>query len=200
MTFLNPFLLFGLVAAALPLLIHLLNLRRLNTIEFSSLRFLKELQQTRIRRFKIRQILLLIIRTMTVVFLVLAFSRPAIEGNLAGPIGTNARSTMVVLLDDSPSMTVRSERGVIFAQALAATREIGSLAKAGDEMYVLPLSGIRHSESFPSPLTPDNLDGFLIDTPPTHASVHRPGIPPQPRNCIGFGGRSGHLSFAAGRA
>ena len=171
MTFLNPFLLFGLAAAALPLLIHLLNLRRLNTIEFSSLRFLKELQQTRIRRLKLRQILLLIIRTLLVVFLVLAFSRPAIEGNLAGAIGTNARTTMVVLLDDTPSMTVRTERGIKFTQAMRAVKEIGGLAKPGDELYLLTLSDIRHAQTLPPPLPPEGVERFLTEAGPSHASV-----------------------------
>ena len=43
MTFLNPFVLFGLAAAAIPLVLHLLNIRKLRTIEFSTLTFLKEL-------------------------------------------------------------------------------------------------------------------------------------------------------------
>ena len=54
MTFLNPLVLLGLAAAAIPVLLHLLNLRKLKTIEFSSLRFLKELQKTKIRRLKLR--------------------------------------------------------------------------------------------------------------------------------------------------
>ena len=48
MTFLNPLLLIGLVAAAIPIIIHLLNLRKLKIVEFSSLQFLKELQKTKI--------------------------------------------------------------------------------------------------------------------------------------------------------
>ena len=59
MTFLNPFVLFGLAAAAIPILIHLFNIRKLRTIEFSTLTFLKELNKNKIRRIKIRQWLLL---------------------------------------------------------------------------------------------------------------------------------------------
>ena len=61
MTFLNPFVLFGLAAAAVPLLLHLLNIRKLRTIEFSTLAFLKELQKNQMRKVKIRQWLLLIL-------------------------------------------------------------------------------------------------------------------------------------------
>ena len=79
MTFLNPFVLFGLAAAAIPILLHLLNLRKLKTIDFSTLRFLKELQKTSIRKLKAQQIILLILRTLIVIFSVLAFSRPTIK-------------------------------------------------------------------------------------------------------------------------
>ena len=73
MTFLNPFVLFGLAAAAVPVLLHLLNLRKLRTVEFSSVRFLKELQKTSMRRLRFRQILLLILRTLLIIAVVMAF-------------------------------------------------------------------------------------------------------------------------------
>ena len=148
MTFLNPLLLLGLAAAAIPILIHLLNLRKLNTIEFSSLRFLKELQKSRIRRLKIRQLLLLILRTLLVILVVLSFSRPTLKGTLAGSIGTKAKSTMVILLDDSPSMSARNENGVLFTQAKKAVENLLELVNPGDEIYLLKLSDIKHTDRF----------------------------------------------------
>jgi hypothetical protein len=149
MTFLNPLLLVGLVAAAIPIIIHLLNLRKLKTIEFSTLRFLKELQRTKMRRLKVRQILLLILRTLLVIALVIAFARPALRGSFAGTIGTHARTTVIVLLDDSPSMSVRNERGMVFAQAREAARSILDVVREGDEVYLIRLSEIRRRETFP---------------------------------------------------
>ena len=46
MVFLNPSILFGLLAASIPILIHIINLRKLQRIEFSTLSFLKELQKS----------------------------------------------------------------------------------------------------------------------------------------------------------
>src|SRR5512136_1813631 len=112
MTFLNPLVLFGLAAAAIPILIHLLNLRKLKVVEFSSLRFLKELQKTRMRRLKLRQWLVLLFRTLLIVFLVLAFSRPALRGSVSALGAKRAASTIVVLLDDSPTMGMRNDHGV----------------------------------------------------------------------------------------
>lgn len=142
MTFLNPLVLVGLAAAAIPVLLHLLNLRKLRTIEFSTLTFLKELQQTRIRRLKLRQILLLIIRTLLVVFIVLAFARPALRGTILGTIGANARSTIVFIVDDSFSQTASDEHGERMKQVKDATLKLIDLMKEGDEAFLIKLSDL----------------------------------------------------------
>jgi hypothetical protein len=148
MTFLNPLLLFGLLAASIPIIIHLLNLRKLKTVEFSSLRFLKELQKTTMRRVKIKQWLLLALRTLMVIALVMAFARPALRGSLSGIpfVGSpHAKTTLVLLVDDSPSMAVRNERGVLFSQAKEAATSILDVMNEGDEVYLLRLSTVRSS-------------------------------------------------------
>ncbi len=147
MTFLNPLLLFGLVASAIPIILHLLNLRKLKTIEFSTLQFLKELQKTKMRRIKIRQWLLLALRTLLIIAIVMAFSRPALQGSL--PVmpfaaSATAKTTIVLLLDDSPSMSVRNERGSLIQQAKEAAMRIVDLQRDGDEVYVVKLSDVRH--------------------------------------------------------
>nr|MBP6509743.1 BatA domain-containing protein [Candidatus Kapabacteria bacterium] len=100
MNFLNPFALIGLAAASIPVLLHLLNLRRLRTVEFSSLRFLVELQQTRVRKLKLQQILLLILRTLLIVFAIIAIARPTIPGSLP-LLSSTSRSSVVILIDNS---------------------------------------------------------------------------------------------------
>lgn len=150
MTFLNPLVLFGLAAAAIPIIIHLLNLRKLRTVEFSSLRFLFELQKTKMRRVRLRQWLLLVLRTLLVASIVLAFARPALTGGLAGVIGSHARTTGVILLDDSPSMTIRGSRGVLFDRAREAAAAAAGLMQEGDEVYLLRLSEVRRLED-PAP-------------------------------------------------
>jgi len=62
MIFLNPAILFGLLAASIPVIIHLFNLRKLKKIEFSTLTFLKELQKNKIRKIKLKQWILLALR------------------------------------------------------------------------------------------------------------------------------------------
>ncbi|MBF8294062.1 MAG: hypothetical protein HW389_607 [Bacteroidetes bacterium] len=143
MTFLNPLALFGLLAAAIPILLHLLNLRKLRTIEFSTLAFLKELQKTKIRRLKLRQLLLLILRTLLVLLIVFAFARPTLKGTLAGNLGSHAKTTAIVVIDDSYSMTVGDEHGELLKQAKQAAKNIVPLFKDGDEVFLLPLSSLE---------------------------------------------------------
>ncbi|HYF02289.1 MAG TPA: BatA and WFA domain-containing protein [Patescibacteria group bacterium] len=139
MTFLNPLILLGLAAASIPVLLHLLNLRKLKTVEFSSLRFLKELQKTKIRRLKLRQILLLILRTLIVVFAVIAFARPAIKSSIPA-LGTHAKTSVVILLDNSFSMDISDERGNRLKQAKNIAQSIIGALKEGDEAAVIEMA------------------------------------------------------------
>jgi hypothetical protein len=150
MTFLNPLVLLGIITAAIPVILHLLNLRKLRTIEFSTLTFLKELQQTKIRRLKLRQLLLLLLRTLLIVLLVLAFARPAFHGSLFGTIGTNARTTYVIILDDSYSMAVSDEHGERFHQAKQVCESLINLLNEGDEVFLIKLSDIPRATIEPA--------------------------------------------------
>lgn len=137
MTFLNPLILFGLLSAAVPLIIHLLNLKKLKKIQFSSLAFLKEIQQTKIRRLKLKQLLLLIIRTLIVIFLVLAFARPTIK-SISLPGSSAAKTTSVFILDNSFSMTKLSENGTILNEAKKTIKSIIQNAEEGDNFAIIP--------------------------------------------------------------
>ncbi|MDX1429598.1 MAG: BatA domain-containing protein, partial [Rhodothermales bacterium] len=141
MTFLNPVVLFGLIAAGIPLVIHLFNFRRPRRVDFSSLVFLKELQQTTMQRVRIKQWLLLLLRTLAIAALVLAFARPALEGSIAGAIGGDAESAVAVVVDNSMSMTLRDENGVLFEQARDLARELVGLMRAGDQLAVFKTVG-----------------------------------------------------------
>ncbi|HZV13332.1 MAG TPA: BatA domain-containing protein [Candidatus Kapabacteria bacterium] len=147
MQFLNPLVLLGLAAAAVPLLLHLLQKRKLRTVEFSTLRFLKEIQKTTVRTIKLRQILLLILRTLIIVFIVLAFARPALRGTIGG-LGSHAHSTVVILLDNSLSMDARDARGQIFSEAQLAATEITNMLEEGDNATLVRLAEIGGQSSY----------------------------------------------------
>ncbi len=147
MNFLNPFILFGLFAASIPVLLHLLNLRKLKTVEFSTLRFIKELQKTKIRKLKLKQIILLILRTLIIIFAVLAFARPTIQGRLPF-IESYAKTSAVILIDNSFSIDVSDERGNRLKQSKQAAKEIISALKDGDEIAILETANIKNREQY----------------------------------------------------
>jgi hypothetical protein len=102
MGFLNAAFLVGLIAATVPVIIHLLNRRRVRRVQFSSLEFLEEVNRQRMRRINLRRILILVLRTLAVLMLVVAFARPTMRSGFlfSGSVPKN----VIVCLDASYSM------------------------------------------------------------------------------------------------
>jgi len=146
MTFLNPAVLFGLLAASIPVLIHLLNLRKLKKIEFSTLTFLKEMQKNRIRRIKLKQWILLALRVLIIILLVFAFARPTLEGVAIGGTTSAAKTTSVFILDDTFSMSVIDANGSYLNQAKETIRELINNLQEGDEACLILVSGKNNDE------------------------------------------------------
>jgi len=113
MNFLNPLFLVGLAAAAVPLLIHLLTRRRPRRTEFSSVEFLREARVVQMRRFRLREWLLLLLRMLAVACLALALARPVLQGAAAG----GGSTAVTLLVDKSLSMQAREGDGTLFERA-----------------------------------------------------------------------------------
>ncbi|MFH1212524.1 MAG: BatA domain-containing protein, partial [Candidatus Neomarinimicrobiota bacterium] len=105
MSFLNPGFLWLLPLIGVPLLIHLLGRQRFQVVEFSTLRFLKSLQNDVLRRLKIRQIILLILRTLLVLCLILIFARPYRSGRTPG-IFVGKGTNLYLIIDNSASLSL----------------------------------------------------------------------------------------------
>jgi uncharacterized membrane protein len=140
MTFLNPAVLFGLLAASIPIIIHLLNLRKLKKIEFSTLQFLKELQKNKIRKIKIKQWLLLALRVLIILAIVTAFARPTIVSVSIGGTTSAAKTTAVIILDDTFSMSVVDQNGSYLNQAKEALKDLLKQFEEGDEFALVLVS------------------------------------------------------------
>jgi hypothetical protein len=140
MTFLNPAILFGLLAASIPIIIHLLNLRKLKKIEFSTLQFLKELQKNKIRKIKLKQWLLLALRVLIILCIVTAFARPTLVGVSVGGTTSAAKTTAVFILDDTFSMSVIDQEGSYFNQAKESIKDILGQFEEGDEFGLIFVS------------------------------------------------------------
>lgn len=141
MTFLNPAILWALAAVSIPILIHIFNLKRTKKIEFSTLMFLKEIQQSKYRRIKLKQLLILLCRIAFIILLVMMFSRPFDTGFLGSP-GSKARSTVLLIIDDSFSMQSRTSSGSELDAAKRKLTETIDILGSDDEIYFATVSSI----------------------------------------------------------
>src|SRR3954453_1661810 len=107
MNLLHPWLLAGLAAISLPVLIHWLTKPRPVSVPLSTLRFVREAVQQRRARYRLRDLIILLLRATAIVLLAIAFGRP-----LAGskPLVADApgQAVRVVILDRSQSMAAVS--------------------------------------------------------------------------------------------
>jgi hypothetical protein len=105
MSFLNPFFLLALLAVGLPLLLHLLKLRKAKKLSFSTLQFFKALEQTTLRRVEIKRWLLLLLRMLALACLAMVLARPFLPPNSFGLANQNASVVHAILIDNSSSMS-----------------------------------------------------------------------------------------------
>ncbi len=141
MNFLNPFFLLGLLAVAIPVIIHLINLRRPQKVPFSTLSFLNELKKSTIRRIRIKQYLLMTLRALAVLFLALALARPFLPPTLTGTSGSESPKTIGILVDNSPSMNRIGTRGPLIEQARDIATTIIEGARSDDRFIVGTTNG-----------------------------------------------------------
>jgi hypothetical protein len=140
MTFLNAILLFGIAAAAIPLIIHLLHRSRFRVVKWAAMQFLEIHQRTQRRRIRIEQLLLLLIRCLIPAVLAFLMARPVLTG-LRALLGA-AKTSTVVLLDNSYSMDIGTKNQNTFTAAReAATQLIRHLGR-GSEVAVVLMGGV----------------------------------------------------------
>ena len=133
----------------MPLFLHLFNLRQPQTVEFSSLAFVKELQESAVQRVRIKEWLLLALRMLAIACLVMAFAQPTLTGSLGGAVGT-APTTHVVVVDNSLSMAADGDGGSYFDQAVQHAQGALDAVEEGDEVLLWPTA--RTEERRPAPI------------------------------------------------
>jgi hypothetical protein len=107
MTFLQPWLLLALPLVALPVIIHLINQQRFQSVEWAAMMFLLSAKALSRGYSRLRQWLIMLLRMLAVAAAILAVSRPLSQGWLAAA-GGDRSATSIVLLDRSPSMSQTS--------------------------------------------------------------------------------------------
>jgi len=119
MKFLYPLFLFALLAVSIPLIIHFFNFKRYKTVYFSNVNFLKAVKKDARKKSQLKQILILIFRILAISFLVFTFSQPYIPLTDRGK--QRARQAVAMYIDNSFSMRLEGEKGILLEQARTAT-------------------------------------------------------------------------------
>jgi len=136
----NPFLLIGIIAAGIPLLIHLWSRRQTKTIDFSSIKFLVSLNLKKVRRLRIQQILILILRMLIVILIVLGIARPVLNSKFAMATGGKVKRSVVIVIDNSYSMSYSGLQGTRFDIAKDTSLRILDSLHSGDNASLILMS------------------------------------------------------------
>ncbi len=163
MGFLAPSLLPFVALAAIPIAIHILSRLRLKRADFPSLLLLTTARRERFSWLRLKELLLLIFRTLALLGLLLALARPFVRHRLPG---LGRANDLIVVLDDSYSMSQPQQ----WQRALAAARELLNSLGPGRRAALLVTSQVGPSAY--SPLsTPASLLPLLDSLKPSYSGA-----------------------------
>ncbi|MEX0654764.1 MAG: BatA domain-containing protein [Phycisphaeraceae bacterium] len=147
MTFLAPWFLLGLLAAVIPLALHLRRARRAQTITFSTNQFFDERFLRASRRAKLQDLLLMLMRMALLALLALALAQPLIRTSGLGMLGGGGEARHVaIVIDDSAGMGVQTRDGLLLERARdAALQLLDELSPARGDRATVVLAGRREA-------------------------------------------------------
>ncbi|TNE53593.1 MAG: hypothetical protein EP344_14840 [Bacteroidetes bacterium] len=134
MQFLFPLFLAAAATIAIPIIIHLFYFRRFKRVYFTNVRFLQEVKDVTSNRQKLRNLLVLLMRCLAILFLVLAFAQPFIPRSSEVKQGEKAVS---VFIDNSFSMNALSKDAPLLELAKQRARDIVRAYGPADRFQVL---------------------------------------------------------------
>lgn len=149
MLFLSPFFLWGLLAAAVPIIIHLINRRRHKTIQWAAMQFLLKAARESRGKKKLRHILILACRALALAALALAAARPIVSGLMGW--GGGSIDTVILLLDRSASMEIKPGDGLDSRRQIIIGKVRDAMADLGNPRLVLIDSASSKPQEVPSP-------------------------------------------------
>ncbi|MBY0231812.1 MAG: BatA domain-containing protein [Gemmataceae bacterium] len=136
-TLLSPVWLVGLLAAAIPLLIHLSRSRRTKKMRFSTTRFFTDQFLRSYRMSQLKEILLLACRMALFALLSMALAQPLLKPSGEAALGGSGARTVVLVLDDSASMGVIDGGEPLFERARRAALGLVDNLSQGDAVSLV---------------------------------------------------------------
>jgi hypothetical protein len=133
---LNPLMLLGLSAVIVPPLIHLLNRRRYDVVDWGAMQFLQLSEVVR-RRLILEELLLMFLRMVLIAVLVLALAGPFLTSSTLSRLGPRSNRDVVLVFDGSYSMGSTGSDGIPHEKAKEWARAFVADLAAGDSVAIL---------------------------------------------------------------
>ncbi|MCF8361985.1 MAG: BatA domain-containing protein [Prolixibacteraceae bacterium] len=144
MRFIYPDFLWALFFIAVPVIIHLVNLRRHRTVYFSNVSLLKKVKRDNRKKSKLKQLLILSSRILMITALVLAFAKPYF------PSGDNIEKVQKhvsgIYIDNSFSMNAKGPEGKAIESARQKAMAIVNGSKP-DTKYTLLTNNLQQQHN-----------------------------------------------------
>ncbi len=135
MNWAHPGFLFALAVLIIPLLIHLFHFKRYKTVYFSSLTFLKSIEQEQQSIRKLKQWIIWSLRTLAFLCLVFAFAQPYLSTKKASE--KTGIAVVGIYVDNSFSMSRLGQNGELISQARDFSKSVINDAPRNTQFVLL---------------------------------------------------------------
>lgn len=171
---LNPALLWGGLAVASPIIIHLLSKRKFKIIDWAAMDFLLDAEKRNRKRVRLEHLILLLLRCLAILLIAAMIARPFFKAEGIGSLVTQTASyERIIILDDSPSMALQSEGKITFDETRKALVDfLRQLARerSGDTFSLYLTSRPEKPLAKGMPLTEQNAEDLITELESRQAS------------------------------
>lgn len=137
MSLLEPFYLLLAGAAAVPLLLHLMRRRIQARVDFPAVRYLARAEKENIRKIRMRNLLLMLLRILTVLVIAFAAARPLGAFFGAGHVPT----ALAIVLDNSLSTSAIVDGQPLLSTLRSSARQAADAATSDDRLWLVTADG-----------------------------------------------------------
>jgi hypothetical protein len=139
LTFLNPTFLWGALAASIPVIIHLINRRRARVLRFPAVQFVLRSERRLARKYRVKQWLLLALRTIILFLLTTALAEPVLQPSVGDVAEIKQARAVALILDNSMSMAYQTAGTTSWELAKEAAGLVLQELRPQDQGVVLPV-------------------------------------------------------------
>jgi hypothetical protein len=142
MHFVAPLYLIGVLAASVPVIVHLVGRSRARVRPFAAMDFLVRSNRRVARRLRLRELILLALRALAAAGLAAVLAKPFVEASTDLPASIGRPQSVVLVLDNSASMGYRLNGDRLWDLARRRARQVlDLLGREADAALVLGAEG-----------------------------------------------------------